>query len=137
MFKLHHIAISVKDCKVSEEFYAIFDFKKVHTWVAEDNSLQIVHLKNKEDSILELFCYASFQAIPDYTKSNETNLPVVGVKHFALQVDSIEETKAMLEKKGINPQKDIQMGRTGIQYFFIIDPDGILIEIVQDDRTFL
>ena len=29
---------------------------------------------------------------------------------------------------------DITKGRTEIDYFFIKDPDGILVEIVQDDR---
>lgn len=84
MFEIHHIAISVRDAQKSEDFYSYFGFKKVHRWEADDKSLQIIHLKNKQGVILELFCYASPQDAPAYTASTKTDLPIIGVKHFGL-----------------------------------------------------
>ncbi len=133
-FQIHHIAISVKDAQRSEDFYSFFGFNKVHRWEAEDKSLQIVHLKNNEGVILELFCYTAPQDAPAHTASTKTDLPVIGVKHFGLRVESIEEAKKAIEKQGITIVTEITKGRTGPLYFFIKDPDGILVEIMQDDR---
>lgn len=133
-FSIHHIAISVRDSLRSEEFYSFFGFKKVHRWEANDKSLQIVHLKNNEGVILELFCYASPQNAPTHTASTNTDLPIIGVKHFGLRVDSIEEAREKIKERGIMIVTDITKGRTGPLYFFIKDPDGILVEIMQDDR---
>jgi glyoxylase I family protein len=50
--------------------------------------------------------------------------------HICLSISSRE-----LAARGI-VEKDIEItqGRTGPRYFFITDPDGILVEISQDDR---
>ena len=135
-FQLHHIAISVKDAQISEDFYALFGFERVHRWEAEDKSLQIIHLKNNEGIILELFCYASPEDLPTSATSTKTDLPIIGVKHFGLRVESVEKAKEAIQKQGISIVTDITKGRTGPLYFFIKDPDGILVEIMQDDRKF-
>jgi len=132
-FTVHHIAISVTDAKRSENFYSFFGFTRMRRWEAEDKSLQIVHLKNNEGIILELFCYAASQDAPAHTASTKTELPVRGVKHFGLHVESIQKAKEEIEKHGIEIVTDITKGRTGPFYFFIKDPDGILVEIMQED----
>ena len=74
---------------------------------------------------------------PDSIYSTATDLPVVGTKHFGLRVDSIEAAKADLVSKGlVQPETQIINGRTGPKYFFIADPDGILVEIAEDTRPF-
>ena len=133
-FRVHHITISVKNVAASEKFYEIFGFKRYHYWQAEDKSLEISHLRNTDNITLELFCYANFQAAPEFTKTTKTDLPVIGNKHFALQVTSLFEAKMFLETQGITLETAITNGRTKVDYFFIKDPDGILLEIVQDDR---
>lgn len=135
MFEVHHIAISVKDSQKSEAFYSYFGFNKVHHWEADDKSLQIIHLKNKQGVILELFCYTSPKDAPAHTASTKTDLPIIGIKHFGLRVDSIEKAKEDFQKQGIEIVTDITKGRTGPLYLFIKDPDGILVEIMQDDRN--
>jgi glyoxylase I family protein len=86
---------------------------------------------------LELFCYADYQPAPDTIHSTKTDLPIIGTKHFGLKVDSIEAAREDLAAKGI-VDKDIAItqGRTGPRYFFIEDPDGILVEIAEDKREF-
>lgn len=129
----HHVSISVKSLDESEKFYRLFGFKKVYEWTAEDKSLMISHLKNRS-FILEIFCYANFQELPKSSKDITTDLPVLGVKHLALKVSSIKKAKEDLMNKGITPYTEIAQGRMEIQYFFVKDPDGILLEIVQDNR---
>jgi glyoxylase I family protein len=50
---------------------------------------------------------------------------------------SVEQAKKELAAAGMAPAEvEIRQGRTGPKYFFIKDPDGILVEISQDDRPF-
>jgi len=134
MFKLHHVALSVSDMDASIEFYSRFDFKPVYRWHADDKKLAITHLKLGE-LLLELFSFESSTAAPDSSKELASDLPRIGIKHFGLKVADIHATLKHLQQQQLadNHIKVIQ-GRTGIEYFFIKDPDGILLEIVQDDR---
>nr|VFK54976.1 MAG: Glyoxalase/Bleomycin resistance protein/Dioxygenase superfamily protein [Candidatus Kentron sp. TUN]VFK58588.1 MAG: Glyoxalase/Bleomycin resistance protein/Dioxygenase superfamily protein [Candidatus Kentron sp. TUN]VFK61150.1 MAG: Glyoxalase/Bleomycin resistance protein/Dioxygenase superfamily protein [Candidatus Kentron sp. TUN] len=72
---------------------------------------------------------------PDHTRELNSDLPVVGVRHFGLRVPSIVEARKHLEAAGLASDVEVKHGRTEIDYFFIRDPDGIFIEIVQDDRN--
>lgn len=52
-------------------------------------------------------------------------------------VDSIETARDDLVAKGVvKPDIEITQGRTGPRYFFVADPDGILVEISEDKREF-
>lgn len=62
-------------------------------------------------------------------------MPVVGTKHFAMHTRDIEAAHAALVKAGAEVDQRIAIGRTGMRYFFAKDPDGILIEVVDDIRT--
>jgi glyoxylase I family protein len=115
------------------KFYEGFGFRKILEWEAEDNSLSIAHLKLKE-SILELFCFAAPRPAPESMRNLETDLPVIGIRHFGVQVDSLEKAKKFIIKKGYAETIEITKGKTGIDYFFIKDPDGIFVEFVQDER---
>jgi len=136
MYSIHHVALSVTNRNASVAFYEKLGFKQVHLWEAEDNSLSITHLR-LDDFILELFCYRDFTSAPELIHATVTDLPVIGTKHLGLRVDSIEAARDDLVAKGI-VKKDIliNQGRTGPRYFFIEDPDGILVEIMEDKREF-
>ncbi|HSW74541.1 MAG TPA: VOC family protein [Candidatus Saccharimonadales bacterium] len=136
MYAIHHVALSVADREVSKAFYEKLDFKEVHFWQADDESLTITHLKNG-DFILELFCYKNYTPAPETIHATATDLPIIGTKHFGLQVASIEAAREDLAAKDIvKPDIEITQGRTGPRYFFIEDPDGILVEIAEDGRKF-
>lgn len=138
MYSVHHVALSITNRETSIAFYEKLGFNQVHFWGVEDKSLSITHLKlGDSDFILELFCFASPQPAPDSIHATATDLPVVGTKHFGLKVDSIEAARDGLVAKGIvKPGIQITQGRTGPRYFFIEDPDGILVEIAEDKREF-
>ena len=88
MFNINHIAISVSDIDKSVEFYKKFGFKEFKSWNAEDNSIRIRMLK-LNNVVLEMFCYKEYKELPQTAKSIETDLPVIGTKHFALGVEDI------------------------------------------------
>ena len=136
MYSVHHIALSVINREESVSFYKKLGFDEVLLWEAEDKSLSITHLKN-EQIVLELFCYANHISAPESIASTSADLPIIGTKHFGLRVDSIEQAKEDLIAKEIAPADiEIVEGRTGIRYFFVKDPSGILVEVVEDKREF-
>ncbi len=131
-FNIHHIAISVSNIQKAIEFYSLFGFKEVASY--KDENLEIKHLY-LNGFILEVFSFK------DYKKREILNLwedlKILGVKHFALKVNDIEKARDFFIEKGIiSEDTKINKGRTGILYFFIKDPDGNFVEIIQDDRSF-
>lgn len=131
MYNIIHIAISVKDINKSIEFYKLFGFKIIKEWYAEDSSVNIVHLDNN-GLIIEIFNYKHFQEMPNQSKNLETDLVEIGVKHFAFSVNNINAAYDELLNLGvINDTVKITKGRLGKSYFFIKDPDEILIEIIE------
>lgn len=132
-FEFHHVAISVADIRASSEFYAGFGFRQVASWVAEDESLRIVHLKLGE-ALLELFCYREPMPLAEDSKFLDRDLRILGCKHFGLRVASIADAVENIRRAGYKPLAEVRVGRTGIQYCFYQDPDGIFVELVQDDR---
>ena len=132
-FTLHHAAISATDMVASIAFYEQFGFEVVLHWKDPDGGQEIAHLK-LGDKYLEIFWYEDQMPAPETSRSLATDLPRIGVKHFALQVASIHEAKNFVENGGIASDVEIRPGKTGVTYFFIKDPSGILVEFVEDKR---
>jgi glyoxylase I family protein len=134
IFKLHHWTLSVRDIEKSNQFYSIFGFKIVLRWTSQDNSLTIVHLSRDDEFLLEMFEYAANRELQPDSQAVGNDLEVLGVKHIAFEVADLNSTHEELSalKFAIT---DIVHGRTGIDYFFIADPDGNWVEVVQDNRN--
>lgn len=132
-FNFNHVAISVKDMKKSIEFYKKFGFKEYKTWDAEDESIKINMLK-LNNTVLEMFCYKEYTKLPETAQMTATDLPIIGTKHFALGVKDINEArKFLIQNELVQDEIKINKGRLGKNYFFIKDPDGILVEIIEND----
>ncbi|ATX79985.1 glyoxylase I family protein [Mariprofundus aestuarium] len=134
MFSFHHVALSVRDIESSVEFYSLFEFEPVFRWQAADKMLSIVHLKQGQ-TLLELFCFENAVAAPESSQQLATDLPRIGIKHFGIKVADIQAARAALQEHGLAEGIELVQGKTGIKYFFIKDPSGILLEVAQDDRN--
>lgn len=132
MYNAVHVAISVSNIEKSIEFYKKFGFKEFKTWDAQDKSIKIRMLK-LNGFILEIFSYKNYIDLPKTAATIATDLPVIGTKHFALGVNNIEKAKSWVLKNKITDEVAINVGRLGSPYFFIKDPDGILVEIIEND----
>ena len=62
-----------------------------------------------------------------------------GYGHFAVVVDDLEAEHARLEAAGLNPKKLFAMNHDGAPFargFFIEDPDGYKVEVLQRGGRF-
>jgi glyoxylase I family protein len=132
----HHVAISVRSLEESQAFYEKLGFQQIHRWDADDKNLIILHLK-LNSVVLELFAYSANKEAVPLELQVANNLEQIGLKHIGLSVPDIQTAFKDMKEAGYeigNPE--VQHGRTEIDYFFIKDPDGVGVEIVQDERGY-
>jgi glyoxylase I family protein len=84
----------------SVAFYEKLGFRVVVHWKDPDGELEIAHLK-LGTNYLEIFWYRDQAPAPETAASLATDLPRIGVKHFALKVDSVYEAKNFIENRGM------------------------------------
>lgn len=131
MFNFNHVTISVDNLEDTLNFYKKFGFiiyKEYH-----DENVDIVMLK-LNNMILEIFHYTENSKLPEHSKNLNIDLKTIGNKHFGLGVKNIEMAKKFIEENKLNDNEIIiNKGRLGKPYFFIKDPNGILMEIIEED----
>lgn len=62
-----------------------------------------------------------------------------GYGHFAVTVDDVEAEHKRFEAEGLNPRKLVDFQNKGVQvakFFFVADPDGYQIEVLQRGGRF-
>lgn len=129
-FNINHVTISVKSIEKSVEFYKNFGFTEYKDYSDDKVYIKTLKLGNM---ILEIFCYKEFEQMPEHAKDLGLDLKTIGTKHFGLGVKSVEEAKEFLLSNGIiEDEIKINKGRLGKSYFFMKDPDGILVEIIEE-----
>lgn len=131
MFEIVHVAICCSNIDISVEFYRTFGFTELKSWKAEDSSMKIKHLTGKNGLVLELFCPKNAKEIPSTALDVTTDLQIVGCKHFALGVDDLKKAKKFVFDK-LAQDVVIKTGRLGKSYFFVSDPDGIQVEVIEN-----
>lgn len=130
-FSMDHFAISVRDLKESEAFYARLGFAARQKYTAEDGSVSITHLE-KDGIILELFCYPDSAPVPAFVNTVAEDLKVQGAKHLGLMTDHLEDARQFVLEEGLTERlPEIRKGRMGRDYFFIQDPSGIQVEFIE------
>ncbi|WP_163836654.1 VOC family protein [Spartinivicinus ruber] len=128
MFKqIHHIAITCKSLEKLKEFYIKLGFKLQKSY--QDDEVIIAHL-NLKGTLIELFEFnGSIKSIR--VKRWDIKLKEPGLVHFALAVDDIKAAKQWVNDQLSVSTTEVTYGRTGINYFFMHDPEGNAIEVVE------
>ncbi|MCL5667175.1 MAG: VOC family protein [Patescibacteria group bacterium] len=128
-YQFHHIAISVSDLEKSSHWYKeMFGFEELGIFERKDLDVRFKHLK-LGSLILEIFQSNNFQSLPEYRKELKDDLAVVGVKHFGIGVKDAQNAYLDLKGKGVEFTTELLTGASGMNYAFLKDPDGILIEL--------
>ncbi len=132
MHSIHHVAVTASNFENSLEFYQKLGFEILENrYVAEKKKkIALLQLGNFK---LELFWYDDLTDQPEQRASVGNNVHEVGMKHFAIRVDSLEDVRKELEDQGISFASEPANADINYQFCFIRDPDGIWIEYVQDD----
>lgn len=127
---LHHAGISVTDLHRSIAFYRDqFGFElDSHAVIRE--GFEIAHLR-KGDDYLELFWLAEHLPLPESARELNSDLRIIGTKHLAFATEDAHAAHAAMTEAGVELASEVLEGSTGYDYFFLKDPDGILVEIVR------
>ncbi len=129
--RLGHIALSVSDLSQSVQFYRrFFGLRTTNTYAYPDRGFSIVMMR-KEGLVLELFEFRKHKPLPAYRRELDRDLRTLGVKHFSVEVDRIRPVYSKFLKAGVAMATPLRSFDNGARYFFIKDPDGILIEIME------
>lgn len=110
----------------SISFYESLGFKKNQEYQSANNDRRICYLLMNK-FLLEIF---NFEAPAGQSESNR-HVDIVGLRHFALKTKSIDHAYQRMIDMGYQCE-EIKLGSSGMMYFFVKDPDGIWIEIVEE-----
>jgi len=95
-----------------------------------DKGLTMVML-HKSGLTLELFEFKKRKPLPQYRKTLDNDLQTLGVKHFSVETKNITAAYIKFKKTRVKFATDLRVFANGKRYFFIKDPDGSLIEIME------
>jgi glyoxylase I family protein len=128
--RLGHVAISVAGLARSAAFYKKhFSLRLATRYSFKDKGLNIVLLKGA--FTLELFEFKKRKPLPQYRKTLDNDLHTLGVKHFSLETKNIAAAYNKFKKARVEFATELRLFASGKRYFFIKDPDGILVEIME------
>ena len=122
--QIAHWALKVADLETALGFYRdSLGFKEMMRINHEDGRLMLVYLRVTDTQFVELF--------PDGRGSMAPDEETTSMHHVCLQVDSIAETAAALQRLGVELYRAPKLGLDGNNQCWIKDPDGNRIEFMQ------
>lgn len=125
MFKLHHIDIWISNIEESIKFYETIGFRKIGDIDYKERDKRII-LMQLDDLLLEMKSHYKKQC-------NHNTVNCEDNKVFGLSVENINEAKKVIENEKLTTDEIIiQKGILGQLYFMIHDPNGILIEFIEE-----
>ncbi|MBE9476238.1 MAG: VOC family protein [Proteobacteria bacterium] len=125
MAKIIHSMVRVLEEARSVEFYKTAFGLNVAERLDFD-SFTLVYMRNAEAD-MELELTINKDQTEAYDLGN-------GYGHFAVVVDDLDAEHARFESLGLNPRKLVDFNNNGellARFFFVADPDGYEIEVMQ------
>ena len=122
---IHHLALICSNYEVSKHFYTeVLGFTILAEHHRAERQSHKLDLSLNGTYLLELF---SFPNPPARISRPEA----CGLRHLAFEVDSLENSVASLQQKGI-PTEPIRTDEyTGKRFTFFADPDGLPLELYE------
>ena len=115
---LSHIAFHVHDLQKSRAFYKDFlGFTEPYSLTNSDGSLHLTWIKINDRQTIELF--------PEKEPGSDR------LYHIAVETDDAVAMRDYLASRGIKVPDKVDKGKIGNFNYFITDPDGRIVEIVQ------
>jgi catechol 2,3-dioxygenase-like lactoylglutathione lyase family enzyme len=62
------------------------------------------------------------------------NSPITGIEHFSVQTDNIEEAVVELKSRGVQFLREVKESTPGVKSTFLIAPEGVLIELIEERK---
>jgi methylmalonyl-CoA/ethylmalonyl-CoA epimerase len=128
----HHIAISVANLDESIAWYKeMLGFEEVTRMNqgATIKEMKIGHIR-RGNCYIELFEVPGAKPLPEYRRDPNADLAVHGLKHFGLQVDSVQEALKELKAKGVEVAME-PIDTPGVAFTFIRDNSGNAFELIE------
>lgn len=123
--RIHHVAIICSDYEKSKDFYV----NKLGFTILNE-----VFRKERESYKLDLAIGGQYQlelfSFPN-PPARQTQPEAAGLRHLALEVDSIEQAKAELERMGIGCEEIRVDPITNKKFTFFMDPDNLPLEMYE------
>jgi lactoylglutathione lyase len=119
-----HYGLKVKDMDRQVDFYTnILGFEEAFRILNDDGSLRILYLHIGKNHFVELF--------PNGQEDYNYVPTAAGVNHQCYVVDDAYETVRQIKERGGVLDKEIATGRSGCLQFWILDPEGNRIEMME------
>ena len=129
--------------KAIHSMIRVFDLERSMDFYREAFGLALVERLDFDDFALAYLRNAESEFELELTWNHDQEVPYKhgsGYGHLAVTVDDVEEEHARFEAKGLAPRKLVSMEHAGKQLariFFVQDPDGYEIEVIQRAGRFI
>ncbi len=119
-----HVAIYCSDVTKSTDFYTrVLGLRRLFTQKKPDGSLWYEYLYAGGGTFIELF--------PLDKAAQRGDVARPGVAHVCLAVDDIQESAQSVAREGWKLETPPKMGGDGNWQAWVVDPDGVRIELMQ------
>ncbi|WP_165452617.1 VOC family protein [Paenibacillus thalictri] len=119
-----HYGAKVKDLDRTIQFYRdILEFEEAFRLYDDEGALRIVYFHIGRNHFVEFF--------PGGIEDYEYIPTGAGTNHLCYEVDDAYAAAERIKAKGYPLHKDVEKGRSGCLQFWLLDPEGNRIELMQ------
>ncbi|MFM8271830.1 MAG: VOC family protein [Gemmata sp.] len=124
----HHVAVICSDYERSKLFYVgVLGLKVVSEVYRETRDSYKLDLRLPDGTQVELFSFPDPPKRPSYPEA-------CGLRHLAFAVTDLEVAVSHLERHAVSVEPVRVDEYTGKRFTFFADPDGLPLELYEQDR---